>query len=328
MLLVIDRNNSSVEYAAGSLLVDQPGRPRWRAPVNQLEMVIVYGSAMVASSVWRALAAAGVPAVLLPSRGQQPPAILGAGLAAQLPLRRMQHRCAEDSDRATALAAWIIDHKLQACHLPLLRLRQSCGADGRAACDAVAEKLDTTCAALARATSVPAVMGMEGSVARAWFGLLAETLPRQWKFTGRNRRPPRDPVNALLSLGYTLLHAEARQVAVANGLDPALGFVHQDCPGREGAVLDLCEPFRAGVDWLVIDLILTGELRPKDFYYREKEGCRLSKHARPVFYQHWASHRETWPHPQGAAPAPLRQRLTGFIQQLREKMNELETGND
>ena len=327
MILVIDKKNSTVDYASGCLVVNQPGKERRRAPVNQLEMLVVHGSAMIATGVWRALATAGVPAVLFPNRGQQSHAMLGAGLATQLPGRRMQHRCADNTADAAALAAWIVDQKLDSYRIPLGRLRQSLNQQGKKQCEDFSRTVGAAREALGRADDVAAVMGQEGYVARAWFGLLAERLPAQWKFSGRNRRPPRDPVNALLSLGYTLLHGEIRQVVIANGLDPALGFLHQDYPGREGMVLDLCEPFRAGVDMLVIDLILREAFRPQDFYYREKEGCRLSKAARPLFYQFWAEHRETWPRAEGVVPAPLRQAAGGIVQQFRAAMTERKAGH-
>jgi CRISPR-associated protein Cas1 len=250
--------------------------------------------------------------------------MLGSGLATQLPLRRMQHRCAENPTHAAALAAWIVDCKLRSYHLPLARLRQALNEEGNHRCDAFAGIVEGSRKALSSTEEVAAVMGQEGYVARAWFTLLAESLPATWQFSGRNRRPPRDPVNALLSLGYTLLHGEARQIAIASGLDPSLGFLHQDYPGREALVLDICEPFRAGVDTLTIDLIFREAFHPQDFYYREQEGCRLSKMARPLFYQYWAECRENWPRAESDTPVSLPQSLRGFIQQFRAVMTERE----
>ena len=87
-----------------SLRIDTEGEPTRRAPVAQLELVIVYGNPLAETAVWRALAKAGVPAVLLPARGPDSPAVLAGGLATQLPLRRLQHRRAADPGLALALA--------------------------------------------------------------------------------------------------------------------------------------------------------------------------------------------------------------------------------
>ena len=81
--------------------------------------------------------------------------------------------------------------------------------------------------------------GREGAAARAYFGGLAGVMPPALQFTGRNRRPPRDPVNACLSLGYTLLHAQAVQACATAGLDPLLGFYHRPAFGRESLASDL-----------------------------------------------------------------------------------------
>jgi CRISPR-associated protein Cas1 len=140
-------------------------------------------------------------------------------------------------------------------------------------------------------------MGLEGQLAHAWFVLLAHSLPYQWKFAGRNRRPPRDPVNALLSLSYTLLSSEIHQLVIASGLDPSLGFLHQDTPGRESLMLDFMEIFRSGVDSFVLQWLAESELDESSFYYREEEGCRLSKQLRPLFFKAWSQQRYQWSRP-------------------------------
>ena len=177
-------------------------------------------------------------------------------------------------------------------------------------------------------------MGIEGQVAHAWFGLLTQTLNGAWKFTGRNRRPPLDPVNALLSLGYTLVGAEIHQCVMAAGLDPSLGFLHQPAAGRESMVLDLTEIVRAGVDHFALSHIDPAGPDQADFYYREAEGCRLSKAARPRFYGAWAQRRDDWPYPLGNAgdddwpSGALRVQINGWIERLRAEMKRLGTDSE
>jgi CRISPR-associated protein Cas1 len=150
--------------------------------------------------------------------------------------------------------------------------------------------------ALAEAPNLPALMGLEGAAAAAWFGWLADHLPAHWKFAGRNRRPPRDPVNALLSLGYTLLGAEMLSVVQEAGLDPALGFLHGVAPGRESLMLDLIEALRPGVDMFVLGLLDT-TLTPDLFTRQPVQGCRMNKEGRALFYPAWANARRAWPLP-------------------------------
>ncbi len=176
-------------------------------------------------------------------------------------------------------------------------------------------------------------MGIEGAAARQWFELLARHLDQNWKFTGRNRRPPRDPVNAMLSLGYTLLHSQIRQQLLTSGFDISLGFLHQPYPAREALTLDFLELFRSGVDVLVLQLIHNRQITPEHFYYRSSEGCRLSKAARPIFYDHWANHRENWPSPvrlnEARPTRPLNEQILGQITVMRQHLQTImEQEND
>jgi CRISPR-associated protein Cas1 len=86
---------------------------------------------------------------------------------------------------------------------------------------------------------------------------------------------------------------------MALGLDPSLGFLHQPVPGREAMVLDLTEVFRGAVDYFVLGWIDPAGPQQTDWYYRDEEGCRLSKAARPGHYSAWADYRNQWPYPLG-----------------------------
>jgi CRISPR-associated protein Cas1 len=290
--------------------------------------VVVYGNPLAESAVWRKLAAAGVPTVMLPVRGRDGAAVLAGALATQLPLRRLQHRLAADRGANLHLARWFLHHKIAGYDLPLVPLRERHGADaGR--WRAFLQRRDDTLAALEKAESIDEALGLEGQLAHAWFALIAATLAPGWGFSGRNRRPPRDPVNALLSLGYTLAGAEVHQGVMAAGLDPSLGFLHQAAPGRESMVLDFTEVFRCAVDHFVLAWIAAEGPQRADYYYRAQEGCRLSKSARPGFFQGWAVYRRHWPYstrsdPEGDWPlSSLREQIGGWIERLRAAMKAL-----
>lgn len=325
MILVIDRRACVLRHDGGMLRVECEGEATRRAPIAQLELVVVYGNPMAETAVWRALAKAGVPAVLLPARGADGPAVLGNGLATQPPLRRLQHRRAAHPTQALGLARWVVRQKLLGYDLPLARLGERHQADP-ALCAAFRARRDHALAALAAVAGHDEAMGIEGQVAHAWFGLLAHSLNPAWGFTGRNRGPPRNPVNALLSLGYTLVGAEVHQAVMACGLDPSLGFLHRPAAGRESMVLDLTEVFRGGVDDLVLRYIDPAGPKQADWYYRESEGCRLGKAARPRFFGTWAIRRAEWPYPLRPDPQAdwptggLREQINGWIERLRAAM--------
>ena len=107
--------------------------------------------------------------------------------------------------------------------------------------------------------SAAQMMGIEGAAAAAYFEAFGALLPPAAGFSGRNRRPPRDPANALLSLAYTLAHFEAVAAAQRAGLDPAVGFLHALFPGRESLACDLVEPLRPFCERLVWRLFAEDE---------------------------------------------------------------------
>jgi CRISPR-associated protein Cas1 len=183
---------------------------------------------------------------------------------------------------------------------------------------------------LHHADTIDKLMGLEGALAAAWFSLLATVLPEKWRFTGRNRRPPQDPFNALLSLAYTLLMAEIRQVLISEGLDPAFGYLHQPVAGREALVLDFTELFRATADFGMYALL--EQLSPEDFAYTHDYGCRLTKTARPEFYSFWAQFREQCPklstnQEKAVDFSPLPEQIRGKVAKFRELLKNQELSN-
>lgn len=295
MLLVIDHKETTVRHASGALRLERPTETPKTVPIQMLEQVVVYGNPLIEASVWRALADAGVPTTLVDLHGKQQVAFLGAGLATQLPNRRMQHRCADDVQKHLAVARYMVEQKLLSYALPLQRLSELYAVPP-VRITSFQSKIQQTLVKLPSANNLNSLTGLEGQIAASWFALLVEPLV-QWGFVGRNRQPPRDPVNALLSLGYTLMLGEVRQAVLQAGFDPALGFLHLDYPGRESLPLDVLETFRASVDTLVLEWLQQTPLDKSSFYYREAEGCRLSKAARPAFYGAWARWRQQCPRP-------------------------------
>ena len=133
--------------------------------------------------------------------------------------------------------------------------------------------------------TVDQVRGIEGLAAREYFGLWPKMLKHGWTFSGRNRRPPTDPVNALLSFAYGLLRGQVTAAVNVAGLDPYIGYLHEVHHGQPAMVLDLMEEFRPLVaDNVVLSVVNNKEIKPKDF--RESLGAyRLSDTGRKSFLQ-------------------------------------------
>lgn len=147
-------------------------------------------------------------------------------------------------------------------------------------------------------TTLDQVRGTEGMAARDYFAGLQDLLDPVWNFSGRNRRPPTDPVNALLSFGYSLLQTQVIAAVHLVGLDPYVGYLHEVHHGQPALVLDLMEEFRPLIaDRLALSLVNRKELKPEDF--SESLGaCRLSDAARSLFLQAFERKmNETFKHP-------------------------------
>ncbi|MDX2246827.1 MAG: CRISPR-associated endonuclease Cas1 [Bacteroidia bacterium] len=125
------------------------------------------------------------------------------------------------------------------------------------------------------------MMGLEGTLARVYWALVAEAMPEEWKFAGRSRRPAKDRFNAALNYLYGMLYSVVGGATLAAGLDTHLGFLHADEYNKPAFTFDLIEPFRPWVDGLLVEAILDGKLKPE--YFEEKEGgIFVSKEGRRV----------------------------------------------
>jgi len=308
LVLLLDRRDASMNLEGGSLAVRRPGRPVEHVPLGLLGQVIVLGNPEVGPGVLRALGERGVPTVLLPLRGKGEGVWVGGGLGTSIAVRVAQHRAARES-RGLEIARSLVRDKLEGYAV----LAADRGMDEAAS--VVREQQDR----LDSAEDREELMGLEGAAASAWWTALAVRLDAGWRFSGRNRRPPRDPVNAMLSLGYTLLGSEMAMAVRTLGLDPALGFLHGVVPGRESLVLDLVEPLRAGVDAFVLEQLEAGWLTPADFRRSTSEGCRLRKEVRGRFYEEWATRRMDWSDPLRPGE-PLPRRCAERARWLREAL--------
>lgn len=140
------------------------------------------------------------------------------------------------------------------------------------------------------------VQAMDGAAGAAYFEAYQQLFAASLGFNGRNRRPPRDPVNVVLSLSFTLLHAEAVRCLFAVGLDPLLGVYHEPCFGRESLACDLVELFRPLAERWIWRLFADEVLRIEYFTLAEdaQRPCTLGKRGREVFYAEYDVAAQSW----------------------------------
>ncbi len=145
--------------------------------------------------------------------------------------------------------------------------------------------VEATQAKVVNAKHRATVRGLEGAGAAAFFRGYTQLFAPALCFQARRRRPPPDPVNVCLSLGYTLLHAQAVQACWASGLDPMIGFLHLPCHGRESLACDLVEPWRAHVERWVWRQFSDRHQRPEHFGRDGAGACLIGKAGRAQFYE-------------------------------------------
>lgn len=285
--LLLDRAQLEIRTDGDALALYESGVRSGTVPLQLLERVVIQGSrTRLDSGVLIRLAEAGIATLLLSPRASRRVAIVLGPAHNDAGIRLAQAQRVAD---AAFCAAWGRD----LVRAKLRRQQQVLAAGLAQRPDARKPLLDAQGSLAIIAESLGAgdlgsesLRGLEGAAARAYFQGLAAIMPPALGFSGRNRRPPRDPVNACLSLAYTLLHFDAVRAAHVAGLDPLLGFYHRPAFGRESLASDLIEPLRPRVDAWVWDVLRSRDLR-EDHFSRDKGACLLGKAARGRFYTEW-----------------------------------------
>lgn len=284
--LHIDRKGAALDADGGTLTVRLDGALAARLPLGPVERVVVSGQATLSTRLLAELWSRGVGLLVLSGRAGEATARLVGRPHADASLHLMQYRLASDPAAAAARARVLVQAKLRA-QARLLRRgrdrRPDCAYNMRIA----GEVLDTILARLAdpaQTFDLAALNGLEGAAAAAYFTAFQTLFAPALGFSGRRRRPPPDPVNVCLSLGYTLLHHEAVREAQIVGLDPMLGFLHVPERGRESLACDLVEPLRPHVDEWVWQIFAERDLRPEHFTAMPDGACLMGKAGRAMFY--------------------------------------------
>jgi CRISPR-associated protein Cas1 len=284
--LYLDRKGAALDAEAGSIVVRLAGQVATRIPLAPLERVVVHGEAVLSSRLLAALWQHDVGLLLLSGRHSEATARLVGRPHDDAMLRLLQYRRASDAEACRQAARRLVSAKLAAANRLLGRAlavrpdRRKPIGDAAATLALLQAKMAADDTALDR----DALMGIEGAGAAAFFRAFVTLFPDALGFAQRRRRPPPDPVNLCLSLGYTLLHHMAVREAQIVGLDPLIGFLHVPERGRESLACDLVEPLRPHVEEWVWRIFADRHLRLEHFA-REKGGaCLLGKAGRRQFY--------------------------------------------
>ena len=207
-------------------------------------------------------------------------------------LRRTQYRWADDTEKSIAIARLMVAAKIANGRAVLMRELRNHGENPDIR--QVVDKLATSLRRVQQATSVAEAMGMEGDAASSYFGAFNQLIRESgFQFGGRVRRPATDSVNAMLSFAYTLITHECASALQGVGLDPYVGYLHQDRPGRVSLALDLLEEFRSPwADRFVLTLINRKQIKAKDFITEASGAVRLKDDARKEFLTSWQERKQ------------------------------------
>ena len=218
-------------------------------------------------------------------------------------LRRTQYRVADDPGQSCRAARAMIFGKIHNARWSIERTRRDHGM--RVDTEKLSEasgKMKGLLPSVMEETSLDSLRGLEGVGAAAYFGVLDEMILNEKEsffFRGRSRRPPMDPFNGLLSFAYSLLAHDCAAALESVGLDPYVGFLHRDRPGRTSLALDLMEELRPCMaDRFVLTLVNNRMVKPTDFIVQENGAVLMTDQGRRAFLQHWQEKkRETLTHP-------------------------------
>lgn len=273
-----------------TLRVEVDHETRLRVPLHHLSAVVCFGHIGLSAPLMHRLAEGGVALVLLDDNGRFKARLEGA-VSGNVLLRQSQFQRVADPVFTLDMARACVAGKIKNARQVLQRGAREAKIESEAKTLArVADDLAASLRALPGAAHLDALRGLEGEAARQYFsGLNLLVRPDQrtaFAMDGRTRRPPQDRFNAMLSFLYSMWMNDCRSALEAAGLDPQVGFLHADRPGRDSLAQDLLEEFRAWwVDRMILSLINRGQIRLQDFSTEAGGAVNIKPEARKLLFQ-------------------------------------------
>lgn len=308
--LFVDRRDAHLEFDAGALVFrdnDKHGERIGTVPLAPLRRVFLRGNLTLQASLLGKLGDMGIGVIVLSGRLGKPSLLL-ARPHHDARRRVEQTRLSLDSHFCLHFARQLIHDKLQhqqewfdalGSHYPKARHSLS----------HALQLLQEYQQRLPQIDNIDSLRGIEGASAAAYFNGLRAVVPDSLHFHERNRRPPRDPFNVLLSLTYTLVNAEISIALHGAGFDPCIGYYHQLSWARESLACDLLEPLRPLADRFCLHLVAQQTLTAEHFSQTE-DGCLLGKTGRIRYYSAYEENA-----------APLRQAIAQRVDALRHTID-------
>lgn len=294
-VLYVQEPGSHVGKRSEHLVVRKDGQEVTRVPMHAIRQLVVFGNVQVSTQALETLAMNEIPVAYLTGHGR----FIGTFAPAErknVGLREAQFRRFADPAECLMLAKAVVRGKL--INQRALLMRSLRGDGDRGSDEPAARDLAELIRRLDGAPTLETVLGLEGQGAALYFGefgrfLRSQPPGRGFEFTSRNRRPPRDPVNALLSFAYAMLTKDCFAAVSTVGFDPYKGFFHSNRHGKPSLALDLMEEFRPVIaDSVVLTLLNNEMLTPADFLVW-REACQLTDTGRRKFFTAYEQRKAT-----------------------------------
>lgn len=294
--LFVTKEDAYAALDGENVVIRQSEEVLGRFPLHILEGIFLFSYAGASPALMGKCAEAGIDLVFLSPRGRFLARTSGH-IQGNVLLRRTQYRAADDLLQSCRIARHFIFGKLHNARQVLDRTRRDHGAriDAARFADA-SEQLKALMGQVLQERSLEALRGLEGAGAQLYFGHFDEMILRRKEdffYRGRSRRPPMDRVNAMLSFVYVMLGNECASALEMVGLDPCVGFLHRDRPGRSSLAQDLLEELRPCMaDRFVLTLINDRQIAPKHFEEQENGAVLLNQEGRRVLQREWQAKKQ------------------------------------
>ena len=268
-----------------------------RLPVHTLGSIVCFGNVLCSPFLLGHCAKNDVSISFMTEYGRFLARVQGP-VAGNVLLRRTQYRQADDLDASAKMAKMFIAGKIANCRTVVSRaLRDHGDKLDKAALNRCVNDFSAHLRHLLQENDLDVIRGIEGKAANDYFSVfdhLIVTAKTDFVFSGRNRRPPLDRVNCLLSFLYSLLYHDIRSALETVGLDPAVGFLHRDRPGRLSLALDMMEEFRPVIaDRLALSLINRGQVKKKGFTVTESGAVTMDDDTRKILLVEYQKRKQT-----------------------------------
>jgi len=294
--LYIVSPDSYVSKDGENLVIQKNKEEIGRFPIHLIDSLVSFTYSGVSTQAMRLCSDNNISISFMSPNGKFISSLSGQ-INGNVLLRRAQFRVADDKDHCVKIARNMVIGKISNCR----KVTGRCIRDHPDTnCDGLMshylDELNKNLSSLLTSNDLGSIRGIEGDAAKTYFKAMDNMILKNKEhffLHGRNRRPPEDKMNALLSFAYSILTNDVKSALMGVGMDPYVGFLHTDRPGRPSLALDVIEELRPVMaDRFVLNLVNLGQIGPNDFEGKEGEGTFLNDNGRKLFIREWQSRKQ------------------------------------